>query len=52
MAKSNEAGFEYVKGRDTISISSVEKAIDFLEENDGNVPAGFGEYSDDSLRIL
>jgi hypothetical protein len=51
MCKNNMAGFEYIKGRKTVSITDVEEAVEFLECEGGNVPAGFGE-SDDSLRIL
>jgi len=42
MIPQNEAGIEMVGGgaRNTIRIGDVEKAVSFLEDNDGNPPFG------------
>jgi len=41
MVPNHTAGFVFVKGNDTVTISDPEKAVAFLEENDGNVPWNF-----------
>jgi hypothetical protein len=41
MIPNHEAGFVYVKGNETVTISDPEKAVEFLEDNGGNVPFNF-----------